>query len=81
MKKTRTCGYCFESGHNRRTCPLLDKKTNNKSYEVKLDTAIVMSERTNWKWQWCKIKPATMYIVEHLSPEFNNIHGCGAWAT
>ena len=80
MKKRRTCGYCFESGHNRRTCPLLNKKSNNKTYEVKLTTAIVMSEHTNWKWQWCKIKPATMQIVEHLSPEFKSFDDAKAWA-
>jgi|TARA_R100000008_G_scaffold84378_1_gene71619 hypothetical protein len=78
MNKPRTCGYCFESGHNRRTCPLLNKKTKKK-YEANLETAIVMSEHTNWKWQWCKIKPASMQVMEKLSPEFACFEEAKAW--
>ena len=78
MNKPRTCGYCFESGHNRPTCPVLNKKTNKK-YEVKLEAAIVMSEHTNWKWQWCKIKPGTMQVMEKLSPEFTCFEEAKAW--
>ena len=79
MKKTRTCGHCFQPGHNRRTCPILNKKTTNKKYVVPLEPAIVMNEVTNWKWQWCNIRPATMQVVEKLSPEFNCFEEAKAW--
>ena len=50
-----------------------------KKYEVKLEAAIVMSEHTNWKWQWCKIKPGTMQVMEKLSPEFTCFEEAKAW--
>ena len=81
MRKTRTCGHCFQPGHNRRTCPALNKTKTNKKYEIPLETAIVMSEHTNWKWQWCNVKPGTMQVVEKLSPEFTSFEDAKEWLT
>ena len=43
--------------------------------------ALVMSRETNWKWQWCNIKPGTMQVVEKLSPEFTSFEDAKEWLT
>jgi len=41
--------------------------------------ALVMSNDTNWKWQWCVLRMASNQFIAALSPEFNSTEGAQEW--
>lgn len=41
--------------------------------------ALVMSEDTNWKWQWCVLRMSSNQFIAALSPEFNTTEGAQDW--
>ena len=41
--------------------------------------ALVMSEDTNWKWQWCVLRLASNQFIAALSPEFDTTEGAQEW--
>ena len=41
--------------------------------------AMVMSEDTNWKWQWCVLRMASNQFIAALSPEFNSTEEAQEW--
>ena len=43
--------------------------------------ALVMSEDTNWKWQWCVLRMSSNQFIAALSPEFDTTEGAQEWMT
>ena len=43
--------------------------------------ALVMSEDTNWKWQWCVMRMSSNQFIAALSPEFDTVEGAQDWMT
>ena len=41
--------------------------------------ALVMSENTNWKWQWCVLRMASNEFIAALSPEFDTVENAQEW--
>ena len=41
--------------------------------------ALVMSDDTNWKWQWCVARMASNQFIAGLSPTFKSTEGAHAW--
>ena len=41
--------------------------------------ALVMSEDTNWKWQWCVLRLASNQFIAALSPEFDSSESAQEW--
>jgi hypothetical protein len=41
--------------------------------------ALVMSEDTNWKWQWCVLRAASNQFIAALSREFNSSENALEW--
>ena len=41
--------------------------------------ALVMSEKTNWKWQWCVLRMASNEFIAALSPEFDIVESAQEW--
>ena len=41
--------------------------------------ALVMSEDTNWKWQWCVLRKSSNQFIAALSPEFDTTEGAQKW--
>ena len=41
--------------------------------------ALVMSEDTNWKWQWCVLRMSSNQFIAALSSEFNTTEGAQEW--
>ena len=41
--------------------------------------ALVMSEDTNWKWQWCVLRMSSNQFIAALSPEFDTTEGAQDW--
>ena len=41
--------------------------------------ALVMSEDTNWKWQWCVLRMSSNQFIAALSPEFDTVEGAQEW--
>jgi len=41
--------------------------------------ALVMSEKTNWKWQWCLLRMASNEFIAALSPEFDIVESAQEW--
>jgi hypothetical protein len=41
--------------------------------------ALVMSENTNWKWQWCVLRMSSNQFIAALSPEFNTVESAQEW--
>ena len=41
--------------------------------------ALVMSENTNWKWQWCVLRMASNQFIAALSPEFDIVEDAQEW--
>ena len=41
--------------------------------------ALVMSENTNWKWQWCVLRMSSNQFIAALSPEFDTTENAQEW--
>jgi len=41
--------------------------------------ALVMSEDTNWKWQWCVLRAASNQFIAALSDEFDSAQEAMEW--
>ena len=41
--------------------------------------ALVMSDDTNWKWQWCVLRMASNQFIAALSPEFDAAERAQDW--
>jgi hypothetical protein len=41
--------------------------------------ALVMSEDTNWKWQWCILRMSSNQFIAALSPEFDTAESAQEW--
>ena len=41
--------------------------------------ALVMSENTNWKWQWCVLRMSSNQFIAALSPEFDSTENALNW--
>ena len=41
--------------------------------------ALVMSEDTSWKWQWCVLRMSSNQFIAALSPEFDTTEGAQEW--
>jgi|TARA_Y100000817_G_scaffold309318_1_gene298281 hypothetical protein len=41
--------------------------------------ALVMSEHTNWKWQWCILRMSSNQFIAALSPQFNTTEHAQEW--
>ena len=41
--------------------------------------ALVMSEDTNWKWQWCVLRMSSNQFIAALSPEINSAENAQDW--
>jgi hypothetical protein len=41
--------------------------------------ALVMSNNTNWKWQWCVLRMASNQFIAALSPEFDSVELAQKW--
>jgi hypothetical protein len=41
--------------------------------------ALVMSENTNWKWQWCVLRMSSNQFIAALSPEFDSAELAQNW--
>ena len=41
--------------------------------------ALVMSDDTNWKWQWCVLRMASNQFIAALSPEFGAAERAQDW--
>ena len=41
--------------------------------------ALVMSENTNWKWQWCVLRMSSNQFIAALSPEFKSAENAQDW--
>ena len=47
--------------------------------KIKTCGALVMSQDTSWKWQWCVLRMASNQFIAALSPEFNSTEGAQEW--
>jgi len=43
--------------------------------------ALVMSENTNWKWQWCLLRMSSNEFIAALSGEFDSAEEAMEWMT
>jgi hypothetical protein len=41
--------------------------------------ALVMSENTKWKWQWCVLRMSSNQFIAALSPEFDSVEIAQEW--
>ena len=41
--------------------------------------ALVMSEDTDWQWQWCVLRLASNQFIAALSPKFKSAEGAQEW--
>jgi len=41
--------------------------------------ALVMSENTNWRWQWCVLRMSSNQFIAALSPEFKSAEFAQEW--
>ena len=41
--------------------------------------ALVMSENTGWKWQWCVLRMSSSQFIAALSPKFDSAENAQAW--
>ena len=41
--------------------------------------ALVMSNDTNWKWQWCVLRMASNQFIAALSPIFDSVEAAQKW--
>jgi len=41
--------------------------------------ALVMSEDTSWKWQWCVLRMSSNQFIAALSPEFDSVENAQKW--
>jgi len=41
--------------------------------------ALVMSENTNWEWQWCVLRMSSSEFIAALSPQFKSAEGAQEW--
>lgn len=41
--------------------------------------ALVMSEDTNWKWQWCVLRMSSNQFIAALSPQFDSSESAQEW--
>ena len=41
--------------------------------------ALVMSEDTNWKWQWCVLRMASNQFIAAVSPQFDSTENAIEW--
>jgi len=46
-----------------------------------IETILIMSSNTGWKWQWCTVRQGTLGIIKSLSPKFDTEKQAIQWAT
>ena len=44
-----------------------------------IETILIMSDNTNWKWQWCAVQAATTNIVDSISPGMASYSEAQEW--
>jgi len=49
--------------------------------KIKTCGALVMSQDTSWKWQWCVLRMASNQFIAAFSPECNSTEGAQEWVS
>lgn len=65
---------------------LRNKVFSSKIIDLEIDTqnnrtsgALVMSEKTDWKWQWCILRSASNQYIAAVSPQFTSEVDAHEW--
>ena len=60
----------------------LSQKINDLGLDlqnIKASGALILSNDTDWKWQWCVVRMASNQFIAALSPPFDIINGAHEW--